>query len=491
MIDIAAISVKRTTTIRDALVRLDQAAFGMLLLLEPNGVFERTITDGDIRRLMLQGRGMDDSLQELPRIESVVLQDDYTQESALVMMNKNIINHLPVLNSERMVIKVLDRKELDEQILLSTPHMGSWEREFVDEAFRTNWIAPLGPNVDAFEREIADYVGIGHAAALSSGTAAIHLALRLLEVGAGDTVFCSSLTFVASVNPIVYQGAEPVFIDSEPESWNMSPVALKKAFDHSIKSGKKPKAVIVVNLYGQSADMDPILDLCNLYGVPIIEDAAESLGASYKGKASGTFGVMGIYSFNGNKIITTSGGGMLVSNNEEFIARARFLSTQARDLALHYEHTQIGYNYRMSNILAGVGRGQIRVLDERVASRQRIYERYCQGLAGCKQLAWMPEPEWSNSTHWLTACTVNPEKTDIKSQDLIRKLAGERIEARPVWKPMHMQPVFEKCQSFDHGDDSVATAIFENGICLPSGSNMTDMQQDRIIEAIKKVMDQV
>lgn len=489
MIDIAAISVKRTATIRDALVRLDQAAFGMLLLLEPNGSFERTVTDGDIRRLMLQGRGMDDSLQELPRIESVVLQYDYTQESALVMMNKNVINHLPVLNSERVVIKVLDRKELDEQILLSTPHMGSWEREFVDEAFKTNWIAPLGPNVDAFEREIADYVGIGHAAALSSGTAAIHLALRLLEVGAGDAVFCSSLTFVASVNPIIYQGAEPVFIDSEPESWNMSPAALKKAFEHSVKIGKKPKAVIVVNLYGQSADMDPILNLCNLYGVPIVEDAAESLGASYKGKASGTFGVMGIYSFNGNKIITTSGGGMLVSDNEEFIARARFFSTQARDPAPHYEHTQIGYNYRMSNILAGVGRGQIRVLDERVASRRRIYERYRQGLSECKQLEWMPEPAWSVSTHWLTACTVDPEKTAIRSQDLIRKLAGERIEARPVWKPMHMQPVFEKCQSFDHGGDSVSSSIFERGICLPSGSNMTDTQQDRIIEAISKVLE--
>ncbi len=487
VIDILAISVMRTATIRDALVRLDQSAFGMLLLLEPKGVFERTVTDGDIRRLMLQGRGMDDSLQELPRIESVVLQDDYTQESALVMMNKNVINHLPVLNSERMVIKVLDRKELDEQILLSTPHMGSWEREFVDEAFRTNWIAPLGPNVDAFEREIADYAGIGHAAALSSGTAAIHLALRLLEVGAGDSVFCSSLTFVASVNPILYQGAEPVFIDSEPESWNMSPAALRKAFDHCIKIGKKPKAVIVVNLYGQSADMDPILDLCNLYGVPIIEDAAESLGATYKGKASGTFGVMGIYSFNGNKIITTSGGGMLVSDNEEFIARARFFSTQARDPAPHYEHTQIGYNYRMSNILAGVGRGQIRVLDERVASRRRIYDRYRQGLAECKQLEWMPEPEWSISTHWLTACTVNPKKTNFKSQDFIRKLAGERIEARPVWKPMHMQPLFRKYHSFDHGNDSISAAIFENGICLPSGSNMTDMQQDRIIEVIKKI----
>lgn len=491
MIDVATISVQRTATIRDALLKLDQAAFGMLLVLESDGTFERTVTDGDIRRLLLQGCSMDDSLARLAKIKSIVLEDGYTQESALALMNESVINHLPVIDVQRRVIKVLDRKELDEKILLSTPHMGSWEREFVDEAFKTNWIAPLGPNVDAFEREIAQYVGIEHAAALSSGTAAIHLALIMLGVRAGDTVFCSSLTFAASANPIMYQGAEPVFIDSEPESWNMSPVALEKAFQYAIANGKKPKAVIVVNLYGQSADIDPIVSICQKHGVQIIEDAAESLGARYKGKASGTFGVMGIYSFNGNKIITTSGGGMLVSNNEELIKQARFLSTQARDPALHYEHTQIGYNYRMSNILAGVGRGQIRVLNERVASRRSVYERYREGLADCEQLTWMPEPEWSYSTHWLTACTFNTTKPGFSNRDVIQKLAGDHIEARPVWKPMHMQPVFRQCQSFDHGDHSVSQALFEEGICLPSGSNMTDAQQDRIIEAVKKILNAV
>ena len=318
---------------------------------------------------------MEDTLDKLPEIESIVLVEGYTQAEALALMNEKTINHLPVLDAEGQIVKVLDRKELNEQILLSTPHMGSWEREFVDEAFKTNWIAPLGPNVDAFEREVADYVGVRHAAALISGTAAIHLALIMLGVKRGDTVFCSSLTFSASANPIVYQGAEPVFIDSEPESWNMSPLALEKAFTHAVANGQMPKAVIVVNLYGQSADMDAIVDICQKYGVPIVEDAAESLGARYKGKASGTFGVMGIYSFNGNKIITTSGGGMLVST-ARLDQKARFLSTQARDPAPHYEHSQIGYNYRMSNILAGVGRGQIRVLDERVASRRRVYARY-------------------------------------------------------------------------------------------------------------------
>lgn len=488
MIDVSAISVKRTATIREALSHLDEAGFGMLLLVGDDGIFLRTVTDGDIRRLLLQGCAIDDSLENLPQIESVVIKESFTQLSALSLMNVHYINHLPVLDENGLVVKVLDRRELDEQILLSTPHMGSREREFVDEAFRTNWIAPLGPNVDAFEREVAEYVGVGHAAALSSGTAAIHLALRILNVAAGDTVFCSSFTFVASANPIIYQGAQPVFIDSDPESWNMSPVALEKAFDYAVKNGKKPKAVIVVNLYGQSADMDPIVEICRQYGVPIIEDAAESLGANYKGKASGTFGVMGIYSFNGNKIITTSGGGMLVSDCEEFIVQARFLSTQARDTAPHYEHTQIGYNYRMSNILAGVGRGQIRVLNERVASRRRVYGRYRQGLAECEQLAWMPEPEWSYSTHWLSACTVNERKAGLTSTDLIHKLAGDRIEARPVWKPMHMQPVFQNCLSFDHDDYSVSKVLFENGICLPSGSNMTDAQQDRIIEAIRKAL---
>lgn len=482
-----AISVQRNETIRDSLMKLDRSAFGMLLLLNADGTFERTVTDGDIRRLLLQGGGVDDSLEKLPQIESIVLVDGYTEEAALALMHENSINHVPVIDEQRNVIRVVSRKELNEQILLSTPHMGSWEREFVDEAFKTNWIAPLGPNVDAFEKEVANYVGVGQAAALSSGTAAIHLALIVLGVKHGDTVFCSSLTFAASANPIAYQGAEPVFIDSEPESWNMSPTALEKAFEHAIAIGRKPKAVIVVNLYGQSADMDPISEICHRFGVPIIEDAAESLGARYKGRASGTFGVMGVYSFNGNKIITTSGGGMLVSDNEELIKQARFLSTQARDPALHYEHTQIGYNYRMSNILAGVGRGQIRVLDERVASRRQVFERYRKELARYEQLEWMSEPDWSYSTHWLTACTINP-KSGLNSRAVIEKLASDRIEARPVWKPMHMQPVFSKCQSFNHGQHSVSQALFENGVCLPSGSNMTEVQQERIIEALKKIL---
>jgi dTDP-4-amino-4,6-dideoxygalactose transaminase len=357
----------------------------------------------------------------------------------------------------------------------------------VDEAFRTNWIAPLGPNVDAFEKELGEWVGVSHAAAVSSGTAAIHLALVLLNVGPGDEIFCSSLTFVASANPIVYQGAEPVFIDSEPESWNMSPRALEAALAAGRAAGKLPKAVIVVNLYGQSADMDPLLRLCGHYGVPMIEDAAESLGATYKGRSSGSFGLMGVYSFNGNKIITTSGGGMLVSEDEGLIKRARFLATQAREPAAHYEHTTIGYNYRMSNILAGVGRGQLKVLADRVNSRRRIFKRYQDGLARVEAINWMPEPGWSFSNHWLSACTIDSKSSPVSCHQVMRHLASERIEARPVWKPMQLQPVFARHRYFAHGDASVSQTLFENGICLPSGSNMTDDQQDRVIHELVRL----
>jgi len=399
-------------------------------------------------------------------------------------MNQHSINHLPVIDIDGKVVEVLDRKSIDEQILLSTPHMGSAERDFVEEAFLTNWIAPLGPNVDGFEREIAELVGISHAAALSSGTAALHLGLILLGVQRGDKVFCSTLTFSASANPIVYQGAEPIFIDSDEESWNMSPQALADAFATAEREGWMPKAVIIVNLYGQSANMDPLLALCERYGVPVLEDAAESLGARYKGKASGTFGRLGVFSFNGNKIITTSGGGMLVSEDGDLIDKARFLATQARDPAPHYEHSQIGYNYRMSNILAGVGRGQLKVLAARVEARRAVFQVYKQAFKDLAGIEWMPEPEWSFSTHWLSACTFDKE-IGVSSHELIAQLFGELIEARPIWKPMHRQLVFAGCRYFPHSELSVSDRLFESGICLPSGSNMTDKQIERIVRTIR------
>jgi pyridoxal phosphate-dependent aminotransferase EpsN len=366
--------------------------------------------------------------------------------------------------------------------------MSGNEQKYINEAIETNWVAPLGPNVDQFEKELANYVGVNEAAAVSSGTAAIHLALSLLDVKKGDRVFCSSLTFIASANPILYQGAEPVFIDSEPDTWNMSPQALERAFHDAKQDGKLPKAVIVVNLYGQSAKMDEILALCNHYEVPIIEDAAESLGASYKGKASGTFGKFGVYSFNGNKIITTSGGGMLISNDTDLIGEARFLATQARDHAPHYQHSKLGFNYRLSNILAGIGRGQLEVLKDRVEKRRNIFKQYYEELSHIPGIKFMPELEETCSNRWLTVLTIDPEESRISVKELLEALAEENIEARPVWKPLHLQPLFEEIQYYPHDHkQSVADQLFATGLCLPSGSNMTCEDQMRVINCIKEM----
>lgn len=379
--------------------------------------------------------------------------------------------------------------EENKRIYLASPHMGGLEEVFVKEAFDTNWIAPLGANVDGFEKELSEYVGSKTGAALASGTAAIHMALKAVGVEKGDKVFCSSLTFAASCNPIIYEGGIPVFIDSEPESHNMSPVALEKAFKAYEEKGEMPKAVIVVNLYGQSADMDKIMEICKKYNVLIIEDAAESLGATYKGKNSGTFGEYGIYSFNGNKIITTSGGGMLVSNNEEGIAKVRFWSTQARDKARHYEHTELGYNYRMSNIVAGIGRGQLRVLEDRIAKKKEIFETYKEAFKNIEDIEMMPVYEYGEPNYWLTTITLN-ENSKVKPLDIILALEKENIESRPIWKPMHIQPYYKEYDFYSHNDEeeiSVSEDIFNRGVCLPSDTKMSDNDMDRAIGIIKNL----
>lgn len=368
-----------------------------------------------------------------------------------------------------------------QQILLSTPHMGHDELEFVREAFETNWIAPVGPHVDAFEREFCQTVGSAHAAAVSSGTAALHLALQLIGVGAGDEVFCSTLTFIASASPITYLGATPVFIDSDRTSWNMDPTLLQEAFEHRARLGKLPKAVVLVHLYGQSADIDPILSLCNQYGVPLVEDAAESLGATYNGKSPGTFGRIGIFSFNGNKIITTSGGGMLVSEDPTLMEKARFLATQARDPAPHYQHSQIGYNYRLSNVLAGIGRGQLRVLGDRVDARRHNFEVYNQALSHLPGLQFMPEAPYGRSTRWLTCVTIDPDKFGMDREQVRLALAQEKIEARPVWKPLHLQPIFAGCTCYG---GAIAESLFQYGLCLPSGSNLQPQELERVINTL-------
>ena len=376
-----------------------------------------------------------------------------------------------------------------ERIYLSSPHMGGGEMSFIQEAFDTNWIAPLGPNVDAFERECAAYAGVKSALALSSGTAAALLAGRLMGIKEGDIVFCSSLTFIATIAPLVQIGAVPVFIDAEPESWNMSPSALARALADAEEKGTLPKAVILVNLYGQSCDMDKLLPLCERYGIPVLEDAAESMGARYKGKVSGSFGRFGFYSFNGNKIITTSGGGMLLSDGEEDIEKARFWATQARDKAPWYQHSELGYNFRMSNVLAGIGRGQMKVLQERVLARRAVFDRYKAALDSFPEVCFMPEPDWSYSNRWLTTFTINAAHSSATPQDLIAALAAENIEARPVWKPMHLQPVFENAPYYPHEEGKdIAHDLFESGICVPSGSNLTDEEQARVISVLQRVL---
>jgi dTDP-4-amino-4,6-dideoxygalactose transaminase len=383
-------------------------------------------------------------------------------------------------NSKEKLRKII----MSKQILLSTPHMGDREREFVQEAFDTNWIAPVGPHVDAFEQEFCQVTGAGYAAAVSSGTAAIHLALRLIGVESGDEVFCSTLTFAATANPIVYQKAKPVFIDSDRTSWNMNPDLLQEALEHRARIGKLPKAVVLVHLYGQSADIEPILKACNQYEIPLIEDAAESLGATYKGKHPGTFGHIGIYSFNGNKIITTSGGGMLVSDDLDLVKKARFLATQARDPAPHYQHSEIGYNYRLSNVLAGIGRGQLQVLGDRVAARRRNFEIYYQALADLPGIEFMPEASFGTATRWLTCLTIDPQSFGANREQIRLSLVEQQIETRPVWKPLHLQPVFAECETIG---GSVAEDLFAHGLCLPSGSNLTIEDLERVIHAISTV----
>ncbi len=484
--DFRKLFITRAARIRDAFELLDRSGAGILLLIDGKGRLERTITDGDLRRELLAERRLEDTLEMLPQRTPRTIAPEAGSVEALAVMDEANINQLPVVDDYGKVLALHDRRDFDSRILLSTPHMGKDEFGFVQEAFRTNWIAPLGPNVDAFEQEFCEKLGHKHAAALSSGTAAIHLALRLLDLRQGDIVFCSSFTFVATVNPVLYEKAIPVLIDSDPASWNMSPVALERAFENAKRSGKMPKAVLVAHLYGQSADMDPIMAICDAYGVPVIEDAAETVGTLYKGKPSGSFGRIAAYSFNGNKIITTSGGGMLTCDDPDSVARARHLATQAREPAPHYEHTEIGYNYRMSNILAGVGRGQLRVLDQRIASRRAVFERYRDGLADIGGINWMPEPEWSFSTRWLTTCTINAEIFGMDAASLREALQDQGIETRPVWKPMHLQPLFKGAEYFQHGSASVCDELFATGLCLPSGSNLTDREVDRVIERIRE-----
>ncbi len=374
------------------------------------------------------------------------------------------------------------------RIYLSPPHLGATEESLVLEAFRTNWIAPLGPHVDAFEQELAAHTGAPHAVALSSGTAALHLALEALGVGDGDEVWVSTLTFAASVFPVRYVGATPVFIDADHASWNMDAALLCEALDDAARRNTLPRAIVLVHLYGQCADIAPIAEACRRHGVLLIEDAAEALGATYDGRMAGTFGDAGFYSFNGNKIITTSGGGMFVTPHESVAARVRLLATQAREPVPHYEHAHIGYNYRMSNVLAGIGRGQLQQLSQRVDARRAVFERYAQELGGLPGVTFMPEATFgrsgTRSTRWLTTLTIDSTAFGATPLDICAALGAAEIEARRVWKPMHQQPVFSGCRTIG---GHVADALFETGVCLPSGSSLTPGEQARVIDVVRSL----
>eukprot|EP01133_Synstelium_polycarpum_P004771 gene4771-5558_t len=363
--------------------------------------------------------------------------------------------------------------------------MGGTEQKYVNEAFDTNWIAPLGPHVDGFEEDLATYSHVKHAAALSSGTAAIHLALIMLNVNRGDEVICQSMTFSASANPIAYVGATPVFIDSEKETWNMCPDLLLKAIKDRVQKGKKPKAIIAVHLYGMPAQMERIMAIAREYEIPVIEDAAEALGSNIKGKMMGSFGTMGVLSFNGNKIITTSGGGALLSEHEEYIRKSRFLATQARDAAPHYQHSEIGYNYRMSNVAAGIGRGQMEVLDKRISQRRANFDKYMGALSTFTAIKFLQEPLEYFSNRWLTTILVDPA-SGVDREKIRLELEKNNIESRPLWKPMHLQPVFNGVPYYG---DGISENLFDEGLCLPSGSNMSGTDLDRVIGHIYELFE--
>ena len=488
MVIINELYVNKTFSLKTVLSKLDKTAQGVLFLVDDDERLIRTVTDGDIRRLLLKNCTLDSDLSDLPEHTSKTLPESATIQDAYHLMKEYELDHIPLIDEQGRPVRLIHRRELSSNILLSSPHIGEHEQQYVQEAFTTNWVAPLGPNVDSFEKEVANFINIKSAVALSSGTAALHLALVLLDVKAGDVVFASSFTFVATVNPILYQNATPVFIDSDLDTWNMSPLALERALKEAKANNKLPKVVIIVNLYGQSANYDALCQICNAYNVPIIEDAAESIGATYNNKHSGTFGKLGVFSFNGNKIITTSGGGMLVSDDENLIERARFLATQARDPAPHYEHSVIGFNYRMSNVLAGIGRGQLKVLEKRVASRRAVFNQYKEAFKSHDFIEMMPEIHNGFTTRWLSTMLIKPDFSSLRPEVVIEQLKPYNIEARRTWKPMHKQPLFAGSAYYPHTESfSVSDYLFEQGICLPSGSNLNTHDIDRVIYCLNNI----
>ncbi|MGZ2259840.1 DegT/DnrJ/EryC1/StrS family aminotransferase (plasmid) [Roseobacter sp. A03A-229] len=476
-------------TLRQALTALEDCSVKLCVVVDDDRRILRTITDGDIRRALLQGADLEAVVTALPGRAPVTMPAGAQKSELVAELNAQNIDVIVLTDNDGRVVDLADRTSLTKTLFLSPPHMGEAEAVYVQLAFDENFVAPAGSNLTAFEAALCEVSGRAHALAVSSGTAGLHLALRVLDIAPGDRVYVSDLTFVASVQPILYEQAIPVLIDAEPVGWNMSPEALRRALARDAVAGTLPKAIIVVHLYGQSADMAGIMALADAYDIPVIEDAAESLGATFGNKASGAHGLLSVYSFNGNKIITTSGGGALVSDRADLIARAQKLATQGREPADHYQHSEIAYNYRMSNVLAGIGRGQLEVLAERVAARRAVHDRYASGLGDVPGLGFQAELPGAIGNRWLTVITLDPDLISMHAYQLMRALRASGIETRPSWKPMQMQPLLRGAQFEPHSEDeAISIGLFLRSLCLPSGSAMTQAEQDGVISAIRHTL---
>lgn len=479
-----------TARLRTALSVIENSEPKICFVLSADEKVIRTITDGDVRRFLLAGGSLDDPLSSFPKQVPVTASQDSSHAELLELMDLHSIQAILILDENGAPVDVRSRSSIDQPVFLSPPHIGSDELGMVKRAFLGNWIAPAGPNLNQFEENFSERMGRKHALAVSSGTAALHLALRVLDVKAGDRVYVSDLTFVASLQPILYQHAIPVLIDSEPVSWNMSPLALERKLLRDKRSGTLPAAIVIVHLYGQPADIMALTALAELYGVPVIEDAAESLGATVGNKPSGAHGLLSAFSFNGNKIITTSGGGALVTDRQDLIDHARNLSTQGRDNAEHYQHSEIAYNYRMSNVLAGIGLAQLDVLEDRVKRRREIFYLYQRGLSKLDGISFQGESPDSIGCRWLTVINLDPNLMSLHPYQLMRRLRQFSIETRPAWKPMHMQPLCRGLEFEPHNEDqAVSSALFLRSLCLPSGSSMSDDSVSRVVDAIHSIIE--
>lgn len=478
-----------SATIRDALSLLNSAEPKLCLVVDDAGRLLRTISDGDIRRSLLEGASLASPVSDLKGSTPVCAPLATSKQDLLQILDKEKVTSIVLVDDEMLPQDVVGLSDLTEMVLLSPPHLGAAETGYVQDAFETNWIAPAGPNLTKFEAALCDVCARKKAIAVSSGTAGLHLALRALNLPADTSIYVSDKTFAASVQPVLYEHFTPIFIDSEPESWNMSPAALEHRFKEDAARDTLPGAVIVVHLYGQSADLGNILPLCQAYNVPLIEDAAESLGAFYGNRPSGSHGLISVFSFNGNKIITTSGGGAVVTDDPDIAAQIRSLSTQGRDPFDHYQHAQVAYNYRMSNILAGVGLGQLEVLTSRVQRRRTIFDRYKAALSHLQGVGLQNEVAGSLGNRWLSVITLDPDYIDVHPYQVMRQLRSKGIETRPSWKPMHMQPLFLNAEFVPHSQtEAVSSELFLRSLCLPSGSSLTDAQQDHIIEHVSAIL---